>query len=200
AAHELTGAMQRRGVCAYTLQHGLENVGISYFDAIQGPEVRFASDHVLIWGAKERLPTAAPAENRAKMESVGRPEYEPGSAPPAAAWPATAPTQFDVMVFENLHWHRFDDAYRTKALSDLQRLAETRPNLHVGVKPHPQGRWLTHRFKGPRPAAGNLFIADPADPAWSRIDAPAFLERTRAVLTTPSSIALDAAQRGIPVA
>ncbi len=200
AAHELTRALQSLGARAFTLQHGLENIGVSYFDAIQGPEVRFAADRVLIWGDVRRLPLAAPSENVAKMQTVGRGTYGDLDRPPSPPWPEAAPASFDVVVFENLHWHRYDEVYRTAFLRDVQALAASRPDLSVAIKPHPQGRWLTQRFKGERPAASNLFIADPADPVWADIDAERFIARSRLVLTTPSTTALDAAQAAKPTA
>lgn len=197
AAHDLTLALKSRGVRAYTLQHGFENVGLTYFDAVQGTEVRFAADAIFTWGRTDRLPPMTPDENRAKARAAGRPRFR--NRPSEPAWPI-APETVDVAIFENLHWHRFDDTYRHRVLDEIDRICAAHPDWRFLLKPHPQGRWLTQRFKGEKPSAANLIIADPALPEWSGVTGHAVIARASRVLTTPSTIALDAAQAGKPVA
>jgi len=197
AAHDLTLALKSRGASTYTLQHGFENVGLSYFDAVQGMEVRFAADAIFTWGHPDRLPLTTPDENRAKARAVGRPRFH--HRPSEPAWP-NAPEVIDVAIFENLHWHRFDDTYRCRVLDEIDRICAVHPDWRFLFKPHPQGRWLTQRFKGEKPSAANLIVADPALPEWSGITGHAVIARARRVLTTPSTIALDAAQAAKPVA
>ena len=70
--HVLTKRANRRGVVTLTLQHGYENIGLTYFDKSYPPEsVRFASKHVLIWGPRENLHPSALEETRRKCVSVG---------------------------------------------------------------------------------------------------------------------------------
>jgi hypothetical protein len=105
-----------------------------------------------------------------------------------------------VGVFEYLHWHRYDDDYRAFFIAGVQRLAEAFPEITFLVKPHHAGMWLTSRFSGTAPAAANLVIADPAAPPWESHTAPSLLGRMMAVITTPSTVALDAARRHLPTA
>lgn len=197
AAHQLTLALKARGVRSYTVQHGYENVGLNYFDAVQGTEVRFASERIFIWGESHCLPALIPKENLAKTCTAGRPAFR--RRPSEAPWPGVS-DRIDLAVFENLHWHRFNDAYRRMVLDEIERICQAHPLWRILVKPHPQGRWLTQRFKGPQPIANNLIIADPVAPEWSGVTAYAVIARADHVLTTPSTIALDAAQAGKRVA
>ncbi|RYD85891.1 MAG: hypothetical protein EOP84_00890, partial [Verrucomicrobiaceae bacterium] len=96
AAHDLTLALKAQGVRAYTVQHGFENVGLSYFDSIQGTEVRFAADTVFIWGTPDRFPPTIPDENRIKARIAGRPQFQRRPAEPA--WPGE-PATIDVAIF-----------------------------------------------------------------------------------------------------
>lgn len=197
AAHDLTLALKAQGVRAYTVQHGFENVGLSYFDSVQGTEVRFAADTVFTWGTPDRFPPTIPDENRIKARIAGRPQFQRRPAEPA--WPGE-PATIDVAIFENLHWHRFDDTYRQKVLDEIERMCTAHPDWRFLLRPHPQGRWLTQRFKGDKPSSANLIIADPSSPEWSGVTGHAVIARSSRVLTTPSTVALDAAQAGKPVA
>jgi len=102
-------------------------------------------------------------------------------------------------VFENLHWNRFDDGYRRRFLDDLSETAAAEPDVLFLVKPHHAGRWLS---KNPDALAqtDNLKILDPADPAWQPYTAPVLLASMDAAITTPSTVAIDAARAGRPVA
>jgi hypothetical protein len=197
AGHTLLGRAKAQGLPTFTLQHGLENIGLTYKDPLHGEEIRFAADQVFIWGAPEGLAPWVPEETRAKVVPVGSPKAAPA---PAAAldlhqghWPRV------VGVFENLHWHRFSELYLERALEDLEAAAEARPDTLFLVKPHHAGRWLSRRpdrLKG----RDNLVVIDPTDAAWEPHTAPALIASVDAVLTTPSTVALDAARTGRPVA
>jgi len=200
-AHRLTIAANEIGIATYTMQHGVENVGLTYFDDRQGPDVLFASGTVFTWAAPELLPGAVDPSTRAKAVGVG---YSP---PPTDAFLQ----QMDALgleregddlvgVFENLHWTRYSDAYRERFLADLEATCRQFPKLTFVFKPHPEGRWLTKRFLGPSPAEPNLVVADPDDERWSLMTAPTIVRRLAAVVTTPSKTALDAAVEGVPVA
>jgi hypothetical protein len=104
-----------------------------------------------------------------------------------------------VGVFENLHWHRFSDTYRQAVLDDVQALAAARADTLFIIKPHHAGRWLVRNPDrlAERP---NLVVIDPTDSAWEPHTAPAFIASVDLVLTTPSTVALDAARTGRPVA
>lgn len=197
AGHTLAGRAKAQGLPSFTLQHGLENIGLTYKDHLHGEEIRFASDQVFIWGPREGLAPWAAEETRAKVVPVGSPKSVPE---PAAAldlrqghWPRV------VGVFENLHWHRFSELYLERCLEDLAAAAEARPDTLFLIKPHHAGRWLSRNPArlSPRP---NLVVIDPTDSAWEPHTAPALIASVDRVLTTPSTVALDAARTGRPVA
>jgi hypothetical protein len=104
-----------------------------------------------------------------------------------------------VGVFENLHWHRFSDAYREQLLADLEAAAAEREDTLFLVKPHHAGRWLSTN-RGRLRERPNLVVVDPTDSAWEPHTAPSLIASTDLVLTTPSTVALDAARTGRPVA
>lgn len=198
-AHELAIAANAAGIPTFCAEHGLENVGISFFDSVHGPDVRFASKHVLIWMPAERLPEAAPAETRAKITVVGRPAWKDPARFDIAPWPA-GEVRLDAAIFENIHWHRYSEAYRESFVRDVFELCARFPDKRFLVRPHPQGRWLTQRYKGERPSVPNLLIADPAASEWAEVSARQIIARSDLVLTTPSTVALDSAQALIPTA
>jgi hypothetical protein len=62
------------------------------------------------------------------------------------------------------------------------------------------GRWFTRQGPTDKPLPANVKIADPEVAQWRRFTADAFLAHASGVITTPSTIALDAARYGVPVA
>jgi hypothetical protein len=102
-------------------------------------------------------------------------------------------------VFENLHWHRFSEAYRDQLLADLAAAAAAHRDVLFLVKPHHAGRWLSSNL-GRITERANLVVIDPTDSAWEPHTAPSLIAGMDAVLTTPSTVALDAARGGRPVA
>jgi len=183
------------GARVVSLQHGLDNGGLTY--GPQLPPNGFMSDVVLTWGGLNRLTHAACAETRARVIPVGCPKRLFGREDfrdfPYAGRPFIA-------VFENLHWHRYGETYRTQFVEDLVALAESAPDLTLVLKPHMGGQWFTRRGHAAKPLPPNLKVADPTAPEWRRFTADAFLVHASAVITTPSTIALDAARYGVPAA
>ncbi len=199
-AHQLTSQANEMGLTTCTLQHGVENVGLTYFDESQGPEVLFAAQHVLTWNGTARLSKIVAEETRAKVVDAGYTAVDDfvfGDWRARLALPGERPI---VGVFENLHWIRFSDAYRAQFLDDLQAVVDAFPEVLFLLKPHPEGRWLTERFGGQAPRGRNLFVSDPADPLWKLVTAPYLMARLSGVITTPSKVALDAALAGTPCA
>lgn len=183
------------GARTATLQHGVDNGGLTY-----GPMVSpatFQADLILTWGGANRLTKAARAEIRAKVVPVGCPKrvFSRGDFPgfPYADRPFIA-------VFENLHWRRYGEDYRTRFVNDLVASAAASPDLTFVLKPHMGGQWFTRRGHAAKPLPVNLEIANPAALRWRRFTADAFLAHASAVITTPSTIALDAARYGVPAA
>ncbi|HSV80309.1 MAG TPA: hypothetical protein VLK85_14040 [Ramlibacter sp.] len=195
----LTEAALRQGLLVATLQHGFENVGLSYEDSVHSlDKVNIAAHRIYIWGPMHTLHPRAGAGVRARCVPVGCPkEARAEPAPLDGLLPLGRPI---VGVFENLHWHRYSDEYRQAFIEDVLAAAQAHPQVQFLVKPHHAGMWLTRVFSGERPAADNLVIADPQAPEWERYTASALLGHMRAVITTPSTVALDAARIALPVA
>ena len=197
AGHTLATRARAEGLASFTLQHGLENIGLTYKDHLHGEEIRFAADKVFIWGAPEGLASWVPEETRAKVVPAGNPKARP--APAAAPDLRLGHWAGIVGVFENLHWHRFSELYLERCLEDLAAAAEARPDTLFLIKPHHAGRWLSRRPERLQPQP-NLLVIDPTDSAWEPHTAPALIACVDQVLTTPSTVALDAARSGRPVA
>jgi hypothetical protein len=192
-AHILTLRANRAGVATFTVQHGLENLGLTYADA-EYPRVDFASRTLFIWGEPSTLVPEASSETRAKCIPLGR-AWPAGSAPALAR-----ATGKRVAVFENLHWSRYPDSYRASFLEHLAAACRSFPDVEFLLRPHPAGQWLTALFQGRLPEAPNFTVAHPREAPWKDLTASSFYAASDAVITTPSTVALDAAHRGLPAA
>lgn len=193
-AHAITKQAKAIGVPTYTLQHGLENIGLTYEDARYGPDVAFEADTIFTWRPAEDLPDFVQNATRQKCVGVGRSIIPPTKR----VLPISSEGARILAVFENLHWDRYSQAYRDAFLADLYACTE---GFRVVIKPHPAGRWLTERSEAHLAAAKRgLIIADPLDPNWAGISAVDLIEAAAAIVTTPSTTALDAALAAKPVA
>jgi hypothetical protein len=171
AGHALARRANAAGLATYTLQHGLENVGLD------GRAESIASRRIFTWFPPARA-TAMPAEVRSRLVHVGRPH------PPA---PGAEP-RCQVGVFENLHAERYGAGHREAFVAGLDALAGA--GVRALLRPHPAGGWSRDIDLGRWPTvtlAGAGTIQE-AIAACAR------------VITTPSTVALDAAQAGRPVA
>jgi hypothetical protein len=133
-------------------------------------------------------------ETRVKCVPVGVPK--PASLPSRL----TKPGQRVISVFENLHWDRYSDHFRARFLEDLESTAIANSDTHFIIKPHPAGVWLTQRYKGTLPSISNLVIAAPTAPEWADATAADLIAISDGVITTPSTIAVDAARASLPTA
>ncbi len=196
---QLTEIANASGIFTATLQHGFENVGLTYDDEFQAADkIDFASRRVYLWGGPETLHFKVRAATVQKCVPAGCPK--PASIPKASLDGVVPAGTTVIGVFENLHWRRYSNEYRQFFLDAVQALAHRFPEVLFLVKPHHAGLWLTKRFEGDAPQAANILIADPLSPAWAPYTAPSLLGHLRAVITTPSTVALDAARHGLPVA
>ncbi|WP_176695918.1 hypothetical protein [Phenylobacterium immobile] len=199
AAYALTVAARRRGVATFTLQHGFENIGLTYRDAVHGDDVRFASDYVFTWGKAERLPNWVPPETLYRVVPAGSPKSATRQAVAAGPLPIEREWARKVGLFENLHWHRYDEADRGRFIERTVEAADRFTDTLFIVKPHGAGRWLN--LNADRlPARNNLLLVDSLDPAWSAFAAPVLAPLLDLVVTTPSTVAVDAVRAGRPVA
>ena len=197
AGHATVKRGKQRGARSFTLQHGFENIGLTYQDHLHGEWIRFAAETIFTWGPIEGLAPWATADTRAAVQPVGSPKTVPAPSRRLKLnqghWPRT------IGVFENLHWHRFSDPYRERVIADLEAAAAANPETLFLIKPHHAGRWMS-RNRGLIAETANLVVTDPTDSAWEPHTAPALIASVDAVLTTPSTVALDAARTGRPVA
>ena len=198
--HEILRHANKVGVVTFCMQHGFENVGLTYTDEVHAIEkITFAAKHIFVWGPLGTLHPKCASQTVSRCISVGCPK---------PAWQTPSPELDDLLprnrkivgVFENLHWHRYSDAYREFFLESVRRLAEEFPEYVFLVKPHHAGMWLTSKYKGERPNGANILIANPEKAPWERFTAGQLLGRLYGVITTPSTVALDAARVKLPVA
>lgn len=198
-ARRLTERAKAQNVFVATFQHGIENVGLTYSDSEQAIEdIDFAADRIYTWGPLACLHPSIPAQTRDKCVPVGCPK---SISTKAADLSDVIPVSATVVgIFENLHWHRYSDEFRGNFVSGIAALASAYPEITFLVKPHHAGLWLTSRYKGALPDVPNLLVASPNLRPWEEYTAPQILSRLSAVITTPSTVALDAVQAGIPVA
>ncbi len=198
-SRSITQAANKAGVVTGTLQHGFENVGLTYSDDVQVIErIDFAAQHIFVWGDLSQLHPRVKESTRGKCIPVGCPKMVAAEhvAPPSIV-PRGKPV---VGIFENLHWHRYDDSYRSFFLDGALRLAATHPDITFIIKSHNAGRWLTTRFNGELTDIDNLLIADPSKPQWWGLTVSSMLQYMSGIITSPSTVALDAARTGLPVA
>ncbi len=202
SAHERAHAFFLRArelnIPTFSMQHGVENVGLKQADFDDDRLESIASDHLLIWTRRElttrcRVPDLGP-----RRVAVGRLKH----CGQADAELASAFMRYDsvVAVFENLHWNRYSGEWRRAFLNDLVAFARSHAGVAVLLKPHHGGLWSirnTHRLID-WPA--NLVIADPTDPYWEPYTANALIGLADIVITTPSTVALDAVELCKPVA
>lgn len=184
-AHALARRAAKAGVPTFTIQHGLDNLV-----SLAGPQgASIASDVLFCWTAADRFPEGLEATTLAKLVPVGRALI--ASQPEAA--------RFDVGLFDNLHAKSYSDDQRRRVLDHIIGLARARPGLRFYVRAHPAGGWLD-RAAGALRRLGNVAFVS-SEQARRSVE-PGSLAVTHAarIITTPSTIALDAAQQGRPVA
>ena len=197
-AHYLVNRANKMGIATYTLQHGLENIGLTYFDdEFPVDSVKFASRSIFIWGGMDSLHPRVSAEVRNRCIPMGCPKEFSADTHPE--FPIKAKGRKIVAVFENLHWRRYSDSYRFRFLEDLVAASKARPDVLMIVKPHHAGRWLTDQYRGSLPQLPNLILVNPRDPQWEPFTAPSLINVADAVITTPSTTVFDAASVQKPV-
>lgn len=178
------------GMATATMQHGLDNIGISRSHDIGTHEPYvIETDVVCVWFSEKHIPVQCAPVIRSRLAHTGRALPEVG----ACVKPGE---QVVIGVFENLHWNLYDEEFRRAFQSNLRQTAAAFPNVQFVVKPHPGGRWMS-RF-GEKRWPSNLEIFDPEDDI-ARYDAFDLIRSLSAVVTTPSTVALDAAWLTKPV-
>lgn len=198
-AHTLTLAANAAATPTYTMQHGYENVGLTYADPIDRIEdVRIASNTIFVWCPQDDLHPLIDPTIKARTLSVGCPKP---ASPNKVAIPILDRIAGPIVgIFENLHWHRYSDAYRAGFMAMVTDAARARPGLTFLIKPHSAARWLVKSGTDLAALPKNIVVADPGKAPWSRCTAPQLFDSLTAVVTTPSTVALDAVRYGLPTA
>jgi hypothetical protein len=207
-AHYITRMARERGLATYTLQHGFENIGLTYQDP-ELEDVEFASETLLLWQDPNYLPEWVSASVRARGIGVGRvvPDLPPAQPSKRRDFPLRSDKPI-IGVFENLHWARFTEAYRQEFIESLVHSVNRFPQFQFLLKPHPAGKWVLRDETAQARLApllergndGGLVIASPIDIAWEGWPGAAVMPHLALAITTPSSIILDAAEHRTPIA
>ena len=189
AGHALASRAHGLGLATYALQHGFEQIGL--FGAEAG-DARFASQTVFTWFPADQAASDLVEETRAGLAPVGRPS-------PVGGWGRDPVATYDLGVFENLHWDRYGDADRAGFREGLLAVARALPGARILLRPHPAGGWADQL--GHELAPFTNIVRPGASEARGRLGGGAEILRGIArVITTPSTVALDAALCGIPTA
>ena len=196
-AYRLVRLANAAGVMTYTMQQGFENAGLTYIEPEWGPNVTFAAHKVFTWGHVENLPGKLAPETRKKCVAVG---YPKGYLKISDRKGLTARDKPVIAVFEGLHARRFDSSYMKHFFKDLQYLADTNQDFRFIIKPHPGVKKRSTEHETFLKTLKNIEVADPLKMGKKDWTTPELLEIAHAVITTPSTIALDAAMSMTPAA
>jgi len=194
----LTRMANAAGVSTYTLQHGFENTGLTYKSERDRQAVKFAAKTVLTWGPVEHLPVWVEKETLNKCVAVGCPKALGVVANDSQLTRDERPI---IGIFDNLHWHRYDEKYVSTFLDHMEEVASRRKNFRFILKSHPVT--IRRRSMEPDSRLNNVRevdIADLLDIKGQKLTTPWLLSNALGVITTPSTIALDSALCGVPVA
>ena len=199
-AFRLVQLANAAGILTYTLQHAFENIGLTSTDpAFDSPNITFAAGKIFTWGPVDKLTGRPHPETVKKCVPVGCPKLHlQASGKTADDRERQQPL---IAIFEGLHAKRFDEGYTRKFFMDLQESASRFRDLLFILKPHPNvlARSSTHTT-----LLNELKRVQVIDPAASgnafSMTTPELLDRALAVITTPSTVALDAAINNTPAA
>jgi hypothetical protein len=177
--HRLAKAAWRNGVLAATVQHGLENVGLegSETNPVGSPADMIASQIIYLWKDRDDLPK----DVAARAIVVGRPRA-----------PVARPRPGGIVLFaENLHAPWYSEGDRMLFLDLVAAAAERAGASRVRIRPHPDGGWWTR-------AVANW--PDLRRYAIEHGDFGRTIEDVGLAFLTPSTLALDLAEIGLPLA
>ena len=197
ANHTLVNLANAAGIPTFTMQHGFENVGLTYSDEThRADQIQIDSKYIYVWSDLDALVSNASTEIKHRCIPVGYPKHIN-----TADIPVLKDT-FMVGIFENLHWHRYDDQYRKLFINNVRDIVDAYPNIDFVFKTHDAGRWITKGSNSAAISAENFHILDEKSELYEIFSSTTqqYLNYLAAVITTPSTIAVDAAMRGIPTA
>lgn len=194
-AHLIAKHVRNLGIYTAVLQHGYESPGLTYHDSLHSiHKVEFASERIYLWGEVELLHPLVPAARRDKCLSVGLPQGKLKSNEVKAYKTST----LIIGIFENLHWHRYKEQYRQFFITELRNLAMNNPEVRFMVRAHPSGRWSLCDEALTLVNLQNVSFAPELRSAEESLYA--LFNKIDGVITTPSTVAVMAAQAGLPTA
>ncbi|MFK7731865.1 MAG: glycosyltransferase [Pseudomonadales bacterium] len=196
-AHHIANEAARKNIPAVTFQHGLENEGLTYFG--ENKAVKFASKKIVVWNDLPSSMANITRETRNKCLPIGIFRSTESRAFPSAMRERLPCDRF-IGVFENLHWERYSDYYRSEFLHNLITTARSNADCCFLVKPHPAGQWFALSDRVPYDLPPNVVTIDNTDDEWKHISGTQLVRFVDAVITTPSTIAIDAAIAKVPIA
>jgi len=193
----LTKIANAAGISTYILQHGFENIGLSYRDKFHGPDIKFASKTILTWGPREELPAWVGKDTLDKCIAVGCPNQPVLLKNNPTTKSGKRPI---IAVFDNLHWLRYDEKYRSIFLKHLKDISEQRKEFRFILKSHPVS--VRKRSKEMTVTLHRLRSVEVVDLLGEegKLTTSWLLSQALGVITTPSTIALDGALANAPVA
>jgi len=197
-AHVLLQRARAARIPTFSFQHGVENVGLVHMEFENHEPPSLACDHLHVWFEANQTPDSVPPALRPRLVHTGRLAALP--APVSDLRSVLASFEKIVAVFENLHWARYSGTWRRQFLSDCVSFAAAHPRRAVMLKPHHGGLWSVRNNHLLPDWPPNLILADPTDPFWEPFTSTSLLQLADMVITTPSTVALDAVQAGKPVA
>lgn len=187
----------KKNIPTYTMQHGYENVGLTYTDPIHNAsKIEIASKQIFIWGDASSLVENINPKVRSKIISLGLTKKIKRNVQKNDTSADFSP---NIIIFENLHWHRYSEDYKKSFLINTYKLIKHFPDLNFIIKPHDAGLWLIRNQNLIRPPK-NLKIIDPSRKNESDLNIDSLFAKAFCVITSPSTVALDASLLEIPTA
>lgn len=188
-ASSIVQTANQSGIRTFTLQHGFENIGLTYSDQ-EYPikNIRIESQHILIWGPSDTLHKDLPLEVRNRCVPVGIAKNYPTVNHSAGHY---VKQNIVVGIFENLHWSRYDNDFRSQFISLIESIPKNFPDYKFCLKPHPAGNWINSRFKGALTVENNVVIYNSTHTKQHGLSNNDFINQCDIVITTPSSVAID---------
>ena len=190
-SHHIAKIANRKSCLTCTFQHGLDNIGLTYFDR---NIIKFNSQYIFTWHNNLLHNKLVHPETKQKIIPIGAFKY---IHPNHQLKDEVLKYNFHsaIGIFENLHWDRYSNNYRNTFLENLDYLCNYFPDQFFYLKPHQAGKWsLRNSSKFEKLLTNeNFIIIDIENTSWENISGLELASYFKAIITTPSTIAIDAA-------